>query len=165
MATIQVYVEEQNRNYNVTVNLVNGVLDDGTGDSIYYLTLSTTLTYPDGTRFPTYVIQDLTDTPPGYGAAATFTELVNDYIGYFLVQGEVGQSSSSSSTSESSSSWQYSSSTSSSSSSSSSGGTSSSSSTSLSSSSSSTSESSSSSSTSESSSSSSTSESSSSSSS
>jgi hypothetical protein len=78
----------------------------------------------DGSAHPIYIIRTLSDVPTGYLPATTFTELVDDYVQYFIDQAELGQSSSSSSelysvsSSSSSSSFLYSQSSSSSSSSS-----------------------------------------------
>ena len=110
MATIQVYHEEENRFYQVSVTINSTVLDMVPGGSVsdaeidYYLKITTTIRREDGTAFPQYVVRSLADAAPGYGAATTFTELVNDYVAYFIVQAGLGQSSSSSSSSSNSSS-------------------------------------------------------------
>ena len=116
MATIQVYHEENNRTYQVNVVLNRTLLSDGSGSAEEYLLISTTIRKADGTAFGTYRVKDLTDVPPGYPTASDFTELVNDYIEYFMDQAQLGQSSSSSSLSSSSSSFGITSSSSSSSS-------------------------------------------------
>ena len=110
MPTISIYQEEDNRTYQVNVDVntaifdrVNGAPSDYQAD--YYLIITTNMKKAvDNSSYPTYIIRNLSDTPPGYLAATTFTELVNDYIEYFSDQSELGQSSSSSSFSSSSSS-------------------------------------------------------------
>jgi len=109
MTTIRVFNEEQNKYYQVDVSLFSAVMDrvnnlPSNGDIDYYLKITTTMKYPDGTSFGEYVIRNLSDVPTGYSAATTFTQLVNDYIEYFQVQATLGQSSSSSSSSSTSSS-------------------------------------------------------------
>ena len=106
MATIQVYHQEENRYYQITVSLATAVLPtDNTGQTTNYLTVSTNMKYPDGTAFPVFRVVDLTDVPPGYTPPdADWTELINHYIEYFVDEAELGASSSSSSLSSSSSS-------------------------------------------------------------
>jgi len=106
MATIQVYHQEENRFYQITVSLATAVLPtDNLGRTTNYLTISTNMKYPDGTAFPVFRVVDLTDVPPSYTPPdADWTELVNHYIAYFIDQAGLGYSSSSSSLSSSSSS-------------------------------------------------------------
>jgi len=106
MATIQVYHQEENRYYQVNVNLASAILQDaGSGRMDYYLTISTNLKKRDGTAYPTYKVTTLADVPAGTSPApTTWTELVDDYVSYFVEQSELGQSSSSSTSSSSSSS-------------------------------------------------------------
>jgi hypothetical protein len=120
MATISIYQAEDNRYYQVSVDIATSLMDRIYGSpsdcqTEYYLKISTTLRKPDNTAFSQYVIRTLADVPPGYSAATTFTELVDDYVEYFITYSEMGMSSSSSSLSSSSSSVGYSSSSSSSS--------------------------------------------------
>ncbi len=122
MATISIYQAEDNRTYQVTVDVFTSVLDQtyllpsNTYDIDYYLRISTTLRKSiDNSSFPTYVVRTLNDVPPGYSAASSFTELVDDYVEYFIAQAELGMSSSSSESSSSSSSFGLTSSSSSSS--------------------------------------------------
>lgn len=123
MATISIYQEEDNKTYQVSVDINSSILDlvngsPSNGDIDYYLKITTTLKKSsDGSSFPTYVIRNMSDVPDGYSTATTFTELVDDYVQYFIDQAQLGQSSSSSESSSSSSSFLYSSSSSSSSSS------------------------------------------------
>lgn len=128
MATISIYQEEDNKTYQVSVDINSSILDlvngsPSNGDTDYYLKITTTLKKSDGSSFPTYVIRNMSDVPDGYSTASTFTELVDDYVQYFIDQAQLGQSSSSSSemysesSSSSSSSFLYSLSSSSSSSS------------------------------------------------
>ena len=110
MATISIYQVENNRTYQMTVNIASAVLEKISGSPSdaavdYYLTVSTTLRKSsDNSLFPTYVVRGLYDVPPGYATASSFTELVDDYIEYFITQAELGMSSSESSSSSSSSS-------------------------------------------------------------
>jgi len=122
MATIRVYHQEDNRQYQVNIDLFATVVDRIAGDASdaetdYYLKLTTTIKQPDGTSYPAYVIRTLSDKPAAYPLRTTFTDLINDYVTYFLAASEYGQSSSSSSSSSESSSSSLDSSSSSSSSS------------------------------------------------
>jgi len=121
MATIRVYHQEDNRQYQVNVDLFATVVDRIAGAASdaeidYYLRLTTTIKQPDGTSYPAYVIRTLSDKPAAYPIRTRFTDLINDYVTYFLETSEYGQSSSSSSSVDSSSSSSNSSSSSSSSS-------------------------------------------------
>jgi len=104
MATIKILHEEDGSTSSVNVILASAILSDQDMVRDSYLLISTTIKKVDGTAFPTYLVRDLTDVAPGAGASTTFTELVNDYIDYFVNEAELGQSSSSSSNSSSSSS-------------------------------------------------------------
>ena len=80
MPTIQVYNEEQDRNFSVTFTLqstilnVSEIADDMAFD--YYLLITTNMTQADGTAFDTFMVRDLTDVPPGVTPpASNFTEL------------------------------------------------------------------------------------------
>ena len=106
MSSFQIYHEEEDKFYTITVNIVaSALLGNDVGgpekspETKYYLTLSTSIRNPDGSAFPTYLIENLGDTAPGASAATTFTELIDGYAEYFLTQSEFGQSSSSSSSS------------------------------------------------------------------
>jgi len=130
MPTISIYQAEDNKTYQVSVDINSSILDmvDGSPSDCqtdYYLKITTTLKKAiDNSSHPIYIIRTLSDVPTGYLPASTFTELVDDYVEYFINQAELGQSSSSSSelysvsSSSSSSSFLYSESSSSSSSSS-----------------------------------------------
>lgn len=116
MATTKIYHQEENRFYQVTADVFSSVLDDGSGEVDYYLKISTSIRKTDGSSFPDFRVKTLNDVPPGGSAPATdFSDLVDQYLNYFMTQAELGQSSSSSSNSSSSSSYEYSSSSSSSS--------------------------------------------------
>ena len=110
MATISIYQAEDNRYYQVSVDIATSVLDRTYGsvntnpDIDYYLRISTTLKKSDNTAFSKYVVRTLADVPPGYGTALNFTDLVDDYVNYFITEAQLGWSSSSSSLSSSSSS-------------------------------------------------------------
>jgi hypothetical protein len=121
MATISVYHPENNRTYQVTVDIYSGVMDQNSEiGSDYYFRISTTMRkQSDNSAFPVYVIRSLSDVAPGFPVATSFTQLINDYVQYFINEQELGQSSSSSSESSSSSSFGVTSSSSSESSSSS----------------------------------------------
>lgn len=120
MGTINVYFDKDNRTYQVTAALKQGLLapdlnTGGTnltdGDMEFYLEISTNIKKLDGTSFPKYVVRSLADIappiPPGSAIPVTnYTDLINNYVGYFLAIAEMGMSSSSSS-------WEVSSSTSS----------------------------------------------------
>jgi len=118
MAIVQVFHEEDNKFYTVSFTLKKGVLIAGSGVDVYYMVVETSMKKHDGTSFTPFLVQTLSDVPPGYSAATTFTALVQDYIAYFIAASGLGASSSSSlsSSSTSSSSSSTSSSTSSSSS-------------------------------------------------
>ena len=123
MATILVYNQASNTKYKISFDLKNTPLVDldPSGESDFYILVSTTMRKPDGTAFPYFIIRDLSDIPPGTAIAGTnFSDLCTKWITYFIDTTELIASSSSSSTSSSSSSYGYSSSSSSNSSSSSS---------------------------------------------
>ena len=105
MATIQVYHEEENKFYQVNVNVNVAILStDSTGAINYYLTISTNIKKYGGVSFPIFRVQDLTDVAPGYSSpAANFTELIEDYVQYIITTAELGMSSSSSTSSSTSS--------------------------------------------------------------
>ena len=104
MATIQIFNEEASANSTVTVDLKTTMLADPLEDMVVksYLTISTNIKDVNGSSYPIFVIQDLSDIAPGASAATTFTELIDGYIAYFIGDAELGQSSSSSSSSTSS---------------------------------------------------------------
>lgn len=115
MGTINVYFDEDNRTYQVTATLKQGLLapesnTGGTnltdGDMEFYLEISTNIKKLDGGSFPKYIVRSLADVAPGAGASTTYTSLINNYVNYFITTAEMGLSSSSSS-------WEVSSSTSS----------------------------------------------------
>jgi len=120
MARISVYQEETNRTYSVTAEALASVMDmvEGSasdGDIDYYIRISTNIPKVDGTSWPVYIIRKLTDNPPGveYSTPSTFTELINQYVTYFITVSQLTESSSSSSSFSSSSSSSVSSSSSS----------------------------------------------------
>jgi len=107
--TIRVFDAPNNRYFTVTVDLatsvlsyVNGVITDMTPD--YYLKIITSMTKSDDTAFPKFLVRSLADYAPGFGAVDNFTDLINNYVDYFIYYAEVGMSSSSSTSSSSSSS-------------------------------------------------------------
>jgi len=131
--TIRVFNQADSRYYTVTIDMFSSVLDlNDIGENVdvsmdYYLKINTTMRKrSDNSAFPEYLIRTLNDVPPIYGTPANFTELIDDYVDYFVNQAELGMSSSSSSSSMSSNSSGSSSSISSNSSSSKSSGSSSS---------------------------------------
>jgi len=103
--TIRIYNQANNRYYTATVDAFANILDNnGTDMNVdYYLKITTTMRISvTNAAFPQYVIRYLTDVPPGYSSpAATFTDLINDYIDYFITQANLGYSSSSTSSSSS----------------------------------------------------------------
>jgi len=118
--TIRVYNQADNRYYTVTVDATSGVLDAINGvypnpdpDTEFYLKISTTMRIKStNTAFPQYVVRTLNDYPadtsgiiPGpYPVPTTFTELIQNFIDYYVAYSELGMSTSSSSTSSNSSS-------------------------------------------------------------
>jgi hypothetical protein len=121
MPTVSIYQAEDNKTYQVSVDINSSILDmvDGSPSNCqtdYYLKITTTLKKAiDNSSHPIYIIRTLSDVPTGYLPASTFTELVDYYVEYFINQAELGKSSSSSESSPSSSSYGYSESSSSSS--------------------------------------------------
>ena len=112
MATINVYHDEDNKTYQINVSLKQSFLSPelGTGGAgltdanlEFYLTINTTIKKVDNTGFGTYVVRSLSDVAPGAGPASSWTELINDYVDYFLTAAEMGMSSSSTSSSSDSS--------------------------------------------------------------
>lgn len=105
MGQVTVYHEEDNAYYTVMFDLRSSLLSDGSGASEYYLLISTSIRKPDRSAMSTYVVKALTDVPPGYSPpAASWTELCQWYIEYYMDQAELGYSTSSSSLSTDSSS-------------------------------------------------------------
>lgn len=110
MATIYVFNEAENKTYTVTVDVFGTVVDKllalpTDGDIDYYLKISTTMRKAvDNSAFPVSIIRTLNDVPPGYLAATDFTDLIENYIEYYMDESELGASTSSSSTSSKSSS-------------------------------------------------------------
>ena len=116
---IPIYTEGSGRTDYVYVTAEYGYLVDTTYQT-HYLKIKTSLKDGAGDALPEFDIVTMTDSAPGYGVSTTWTDLINDYVEWYLTAAEVNQSSSSSSQSSSSSSSQSSSSSSSQSSSSSS---------------------------------------------
>ncbi len=113
MSQVQIYDDELNTYHTVTMDLRYSVLNDGSGESEWYIVLSTSIPKLDGTSYAPSIIKTLDDVPPGsISPATTFTELMQWWILYYMTNSEFGMSSSSSS-SYSSSSSSYSSSSSS----------------------------------------------------
>jgi len=110
MATIYVFNEAENKTYTVTVDVFGTVVDKllalpTDGDIDYYLRISTTMRKTvDNSAFPVSIVRTLDDVPPGYPTATDFTDLVENYIEYYMDESELGASTSSSSLSSVSSS-------------------------------------------------------------
>lgn len=97
MANIQIYSQEANQNYTVTLNVYSTVTEgttDGKGE--YYMTISTNYQH-QGASFPVFVIKDLTDIAPTAPAATNFSDLVKGYLDYYINYNIMESSSSSSS--------------------------------------------------------------------
>jgi len=118
MIKIPVYTEGSGRVDYVNVTAEYGHLVGDTYQT-HYLKISTTLRNHSGAALSQFYVKTMTDSAPGFGVSTTWTDLINDYVEYYLTQAEVNQSSSSSSSSSKSSSSSSSSSSNSSSSSSS----------------------------------------------
>lgn len=106
MAQIRIFHDEDNRYYTVNFDLKFGVMVDigsPDGSQDFYIDVYTDVKKTDGTSFSHYTVRSLADVPPTYSTAADFGELCRDYVEYFMVQGEMAQSSSSSTSSSSSS--------------------------------------------------------------
>ena len=104
MGTINIYNDENNRTYQINVDLIQSVLDDTTDGSIdMFLRIRTNIPNPSGPAFGTFLVRSLADVAPGKPPASNFDDLILGYIEYFSEQGELGQSSSSSSSSSTSS--------------------------------------------------------------
>lgn len=109
MATVNIYDQGNDTTYNVSFNLKSTLLSniDATGETDFYLDISTTMKKPDNTAFEHFIVRNLSDIPPGYvGDATSFSNLCSKYMTYFMDQSELIASSSSSSNSSSSSSSQ-----------------------------------------------------------
>ena len=120
MSTVRILNDENGIYYNVNFDLQSSLLSDGSGDNDYFIIVSTTIKDPVGASLPNYYVRTLSDLPPGGSPVTNFTDLMKEYIDYYISQSTLGQSSSSSSISSLSSSTSSSSSSSSSSNSSSS---------------------------------------------
>jgi len=127
MSNITFYSEQSNKQYKVNFDLKFTYHVDGVGVNEYYLDIYTSIPKKDGSSFDHYVVRTLDDYPPGGSTATDWTDMITQYINYFVEISEQIASSSSSSSSTSSSSSSSSEGNSSSSSSSSSSSTSSSS--------------------------------------
>ena len=107
MAYVSIFNDESNTYFRVNFDIKNSIISNDaetTGSYEACLIITTTLKYPDGKSFPTFLIRTLDDVPPGVVIPATnFTDLCKMYINYFLSESTVGQSSSSSSSNSSSS--------------------------------------------------------------
>ena len=98
MSTIKVFDQSSGTTRTISFNLRTGIIaDDLTGSTVYYIDISTDIPRIDGTSFPAYTVESLSDIPPGYvGDATNFSNLCGKYITYFLDQSELIESSSSS---------------------------------------------------------------------
>jgi len=110
MPTLAIYDMDNNRTYNMSVDLAstftstdNAGTQEGQGRTEYYITISTSIPTAEGGSFPTYYIKTLADVPAGYPTATSFDELVRYYLEYFQSIA-IYESSSSDSSSDSSSS-------------------------------------------------------------
>tara|TARA_R110000824_G_scaffold148242_3_gene317899 strand:+ start:75639 stop:75986 length:348 start_codon:yes stop_codon:yes gene_type:complete len=115
MATAKIYHDEEDKEYTVNFVLKSSLLNDGDATSKAYMVITTSISKLDGSSHGQIKVETLSDTPPGEGVAASWTELCREWVKYFSDEAEVGQTSSSSSDSSSSSSDGYSESSSSSS--------------------------------------------------
>ena len=110
MGTINIYDDEIDQTYQVTVDLQHRFLAPESagsylGQDDYYLELYTNIPKADGSQQPHYLVRTLSDVDPDSSPpAADFQALVVGYVEYFLTQGELGMSSSSSSSTQSASS-------------------------------------------------------------
>jgi len=103
MATIKIFSDESNQYYTVNFELKSTNLSDGVGTLDFYLLVSTTMKTKTGATQTTFLVKDLTDVPPGGSSpAADFTELMQQYVTYYVAQAGMEESSSSSSSSISS---------------------------------------------------------------
>lgn len=125
MGTISVYNDEDNKTYKVTANLKQGLLapdqnTDGAGKTLadveFYIEITTDIKKPDGTAYGKFIVRSLADVAPSIVGSPSFTpntpatgwtQLLNDYVEYFLTASLMGWSSSSSSLEYSSSSSSY----------------------------------------------------------
>jgi len=108
-STITVFRQSAGQYYQIVVDLISGVLavnpdSTTTGELDCYIKITTTIRKTDGTAFSEVVVRNLSDVPPGFSPASTFSELIGQYVDYFLTTAEYGMSSSSSSTESSDSS-------------------------------------------------------------
>lgn len=104
MATIKVYHEETDRYYSIQVNLISNYLSDGDGSIDYYVLVTTDMKDTYGNALPRFIVRSLADNPLPLVPVTNFTGLINNFISWYMIQAELGQSSSSSSTSSVSSS-------------------------------------------------------------
>ena len=110
MGTINIYNDENDQTYQVTVDLQHRFLapeaygsPDHLGEDDYYLDIYTSIPKADGTQQPHFIVRTLSDVDPdSTPPASDFQELVVGYVEYFMSQGELGMSSSSSGSSGSS---------------------------------------------------------------
>jgi hypothetical protein len=108
MASIRIFSDEENQTFTISAEIRSAIVK-GSGTfnpkMKYYLEISTSFRKFDNTAFPTYVVEGLTDVPPGSVASpSNYTELLDAWIEYIVSLSTYGESSSSSSDSSSSSS-------------------------------------------------------------
>ena len=100
MAQVRIYNQEQNRFFNINFDLRQNIVSDGSDVEVdYFLVVSTNIPRPDGSRFPTYTVKDLSDIPEDVEMSSeeieNFTDLCRAYVSYFTVYGQQVESSSS----------------------------------------------------------------------
>ena len=105
---VQFWNDADGTYYRVNFTLQQSVLSYSTGaitgGTEYYLLITTTMTYPNRSKFPTFLVRTLEDVPPGDSTATDFSDLCRKYINYFIDNSTLLESSSSSSSNSSSSS-------------------------------------------------------------
>jgi hypothetical protein len=98
MASIKIFSDEANQYYTVNFDMKTTYLSDGDVTMDFFLLVSTTMKTKAGATLPTYMVKDLTDIPPGGSSpAADFTDLMQQYVAYYVSQAGLEESSSSSS--------------------------------------------------------------------
>ena len=102
---VQFWNDADGTYYRVNFTLQQSVLSKSTGAitgaTEYYLLITTTMTYPDRSKFPTFLVRTLNDVPPGDSAATDFSDLCRKYINYFINNSKLLETSSNSSSSKS----------------------------------------------------------------
>lgn len=103
MAQVKIYHDEDDREYTVNFDLRQGLLDDGSGESDFYIVINTTLRNALGVSYGEWRVRSLSDVPPGDSTATDFNDLCQKYIDYFMAESQLAESSSSEGYSSSSS--------------------------------------------------------------